>query len=124
MKKIISSAVVLVALLALLPSCRSPVAAVRKAAEQGNAEAQYELGLDYMAGSIVHQDFDEAMKWLRKAAEQGYARAQFNLGVVYEVGRGVPKDLTESAKWYRKAAEQGDACAQRQLEIMEQDKKK
>ena len=47
-----------------------------KAAEQGHAEAQYNLGVMYVNGDHVVQDDVEAVKWFNKAAEQGYAEAQ------------------------------------------------
>jgi TPR repeat protein len=56
-----------------------PVEAVRllrRATEQGNAEAQYRLGVCYYNGKGVEQDYIEAIKWIRKAAEQNYAPAQ------------------------------------------------
>ena len=58
----------------------------RKAAEQGDADAQYNLGVMYDAGQGVPQDYAAAVSWYRKAAEQGYAGAQYNLGVMYERG--------------------------------------
>jgi TPR repeat protein len=48
----------------------------RKAAEQGQAEAQFNLGVMYNMGQGVAQNHQEAVKWFRKAAEQGYAKAQ------------------------------------------------
>ncbi|HHV6976807.1 TPA: tetratricopeptide repeat protein [Haemophilus influenzae] len=81
-------------------------------AEQGNADAQFNLGLMYYNGRGVKQDDFEAVKWFRKAAEQGDADAQFNLGVMYAKGQGVKQDDVEAVKWYRKAAEQGYADAQ------------
>ena len=88
----------------------------RKAAEQGLAEAQSNLGMMYYHGEGVPKDYVEAAKCYRKAAEQGLAFAQFNLGWIYENGEGVPKDMAEATKWYRKAAEQGDADAMEWLE--------
>ena len=49
-------------------------------ADQGDAEAQNNLGLRYYNGEGVTKDYAEAVKWYRKAAEQGHAEAQFNLG--------------------------------------------
>jgi len=80
-------------------------------AEQGNAIAQYGLGLIYANGEGIEKNLTEAMKWYRKAAEQGHASAQNNLGVMYDNGKGVEKNLTEAMKWYRKAAEQGNENA-------------
>ena len=54
-----------------------------KAAEQGNKEAQSDLGVMYYNGHGVAQDYKEAGKWLRKAAEQGVAQAQKLLVVMY-----------------------------------------
>ena len=61
----------------------------RKAADQGIAEAQFNLGVMYRDGQGVTQDYAEAVKWFRKAADQGNADAQFNLGVMYRNGEGV-----------------------------------
>jgi len=88
---------------------------VKKAAEQGNANAQYNLGVCYAEGKGVKQDYTEAVKWFVKAAGQGNAEAQFNIGFLYERGTGVNKDYTEAIKWYKKAAEQGISEAQFKL---------
>ncbi len=87
---------------------REAVKWYRKAAEQGYAKAQYNLGSMYDMGLGVPQDYEEAVKWYRKAAEQGYAESQRRLGYAYERA----KDREEAAKWYQKAAEQGDYFAQ------------
>jgi hypothetical protein len=84
----------------------------RKAAEQGDASAMFNLGIMYDHGRGVPQDYAQAALWYRKAAEQGFAAAQYNLGVAYHEGQGVPQDDVQAAAWYRKAAEQGDATAQ------------
>ena len=90
----------------------------RRAAEQGDAIAQFNLGVMYHTGSGVPKDDQKAVLWYRKAAEQGHAGAQSNLGVMYDVGSGVPKDDRQAALWYRKAAEQGLARAQFNLGLM------
>lgn len=43
----------------------------RKAAEQGDADAQYNLGFCYYNGNGVTQSYTEAVKWYKKAAKQG-----------------------------------------------------
>ena len=100
---------------------------IGRLALQGNAEAQFQLGIVYelgrgvppdgaeavrwfrMAaflgvevrrGRGVPQDYAESVKWYRAAAEQGYADAQFNLGFSYKEGRGVPKDYVQAHKWF------------------------
>ena len=84
-------------------------------ADQGYANAQYNLGVMYEKGRGIAQDDAEAAKWHRKAAEQGDPFAQSRLGWMYEKGRGVAQDGAEAVKWYRKAAEQGHAGAKRAL---------
>jgi len=94
------------------------IAACRRLAEQGNAPAQYNLGVIYGDGLGVPQDYAEAVKWLRMAAEQGLAEGQVNLGVRYAKGEGVPQDYAEAMKWYRRAAEQNISLAQYNLGYM------
>ena len=60
------------------------------AADQGRAQAQYNLGGMYDEGKGVAQDYSAAVKWFRMAADQGHAQAQHNLGVNYYYGEGVP----------------------------------
>src|SRR5208283_2618949 len=76
----------------------------RKAADQGNADAQNNLGIIYQNGFGVAKDYEEAVKWYRKSADQGHAVAQANLGWMCENGYGIPKDYEEAVKWYRKSA--------------------
>ncbi len=94
---------------------QAAVAAIRLAAEQGDAEQQFVLGVAYDEGRGVPQDETEAARWYRLAAEQGYAGAQSSLGAMYATGRGVPQDETEAVRWLRLAAEQGYAPGQASL---------
>ena len=90
----------------------------RALAEQGDADAQYNLGLMDKKGVGVPQDDLEAARLWRQAAEQGHAEAQCNLGVMYDEGRGVLEDAKEAVRWFRQAAEQGLAEAQFNLGLM------
>jgi hypothetical protein len=83
-------------------------------AEQGDAEAQYNLGIIY--GN--EQNYKIAIKWYTLAAEQGHALSQFNLGEMYRNGEGVFKSYTKAVKLYRKAAEQVLPIAQNNLGVM------
>jgi TPR repeat protein len=74
-----------------------------KAAQQGDASAQYNLGLMYANGQGVSKDYAIAAKWYRKAAEQGLPEAMFNLGVAYLNGAGVQRSDKAAAGWYYKA---------------------
>jgi uncharacterized protein len=83
-----------------------------KSAEQGYAEAQFDLGVCFRDSIGVKQNYAEALKWFRKAADQGFASAQLNLGSLYADGQGVPENYVEAINWYRKAAAQGLTAAQ------------
>ena len=84
-------------------------------AEQGDADAQFEVGVGYATGVGVPQNFIEAVRLYRLAADQGNADAQYNLGVMYENGEGVLRDDVEAVRLYRLAADQGHADAQTNL---------
>jgi TPR repeat protein len=94
------------------------VSGYRKAAEQGDADAQNSLGFAYDNGRGVTQDYAAAFSWYRKAADQGNADAQYNLGNMYENGTGVTQDYATAFSWYRKAADQGNTQAQYSLGFM------
>ncbi len=79
----------------------------RPLADQGDAEAQSNLGVMYDNGRGVPQDDAQAVRWYRLAAEQGHADAQFNLGWMYHQGRGVPQDDVLGHMWVNLAAAQG-----------------
>jgi len=87
-------------------------------AEQGQALAQYNLGLLYANGQGVSKDDAQAQQWYEKAAAQGHADAQVNLGILYDYGRGVAQDYKKAVYWYRLSAKQGNELAQRQLGLM------
>ena len=87
----------------------------QKAAEQGYALGERNLGNCYYWGKGRLRNYEEAMKWYRKAAEQGNADAQYRLGDCYYFALGVKGDLQEAVKWYQKAAELGHHYAKERL---------
>jgi TPR repeat protein len=84
----------------------------RRAADQGVAQAQFNLALMYLDGTGVRRDLAEAMKWFQEAANQGLPLAQNNLSAIYHQGLGVPQDDKEAFKWENLAASHGLAIAQ------------
>ena len=78
-----------------------------QAAEQGNADAQFNLGVMYNNGQGVRQDYTQAVQWYRKAAEQGDAKAQYNLGAMYANGLGVRQNYKIAKEWFGKACDNG-----------------
>ena len=81
-------------------------------AEQGDAHAQFNLGIMYASGQGVPEDDAEAVRWYRLAAEQGGAKAQAALGAMYAQGQGVPEDAVSAYAWFSVAAAQGNSNAQ------------
>ena len=84
---------------------------LRKLAQAGDSDAQYELGVRYAVGADMPQDYDQAAHWFSAAAEQGHTMAQSNLGAYYWAGRGVPKDLNRAYFWALLAQAGGDEAS-------------
>ncbi len=90
----------------------------RPLAEQGNANAQYNMGVIYDEGYGVERDYAKAREWYKKAAAQNYAKAEHNLGVMYQEGHGVQADSAAAARWFKRAARHGEPAAQNNLSVM------
>ena len=90
----------------------------RLAAQQGNVEAQYDLGVMYTQGQGVPQDYAQSVKWFRLAAQQGFAKAQFNLGAMYNNGTGVSKDYVRAHLWFDISAASGNTDANKILDLL------
>ena len=79
----------------------------RRNAENGEPQAMYSLGCDYLNGWGVKKDEAEAVKWFRLAAEHGHHYAMYELGECYRKGTGVERNETEAVRWYAHAAADG-----------------
>jgi TPR repeat protein len=90
----------------------------RGLAEEGEAGAQYLMGLIHNWGRGVPQDYFAAVNWYHRAAVQGIAVAQSALAEMYEKGYGVPRNPVQAYRWYRSAARQGDARAADNLRLL------
>ena len=91
-----------------------------RAAGNGHASAQYNLGRMLQFGEGLVENDSEAAEWYQRAAEQGLAVAQYNLGWMYENGEGVTEQDQEALKWYQQAAAKEYAAAQYNLGVMHQ----
>jgi len=89
---------------------------VRKLAEAGDADAQWQMGVRYHTGAGVQQDDTQAVQWFLRAAEQGHVDAQGSLGAYYWKGRGVPPDLSRAYFWSALAFARGDETSKSRLE--------
>ncbi|MEO5350291.1 MAG: hypothetical protein H7836_11675 [Magnetococcus sp. YQC-3] len=94
------------------------VAVLKKSAGQGNAHAQYQLGMAYFAGEGVFQSYEKGVQWLKKAAAQGDARAKLQIGRAYQLGLGLPQDYLSAYLWSHRAALGGAAGAAGQREAI------
>ncbi|WP_293628090.1 SH3 domain-containing protein [Salinisphaera sp.] len=90
----------------------------RPLAENGNATAQYNMGVLYDEGYGVDQDYAQARDWYEKAAAQNYSKAEHNLGIMYQEGHGVPQSDAKAAEWFKRAAENGEPAAQNNLAVL------
>jgi TPR repeat protein len=90
-----------------------------RAAAAGDAQAQYELGMQYLAGDVTGvKNPVQALKWLEMAAKQGHADARFNLGVMYRAGQGALQNFEAAFQWFELAAMQNHAEAQYNVGLM------
>lgn len=81
-------------------------------AEDGDANAQLNLGRCYYNGKGVSKDYVKAFDWTKKAAEQGHYVAQHNLAIMYFNGWGTTKSMASANEWMKKASDAGYAPAQ------------
>ena len=102
--RIATAVIVAGGLAVMVLSAQNNLDTVRQAAEQGDATAQFNLGVMYAKGEGVPQDDAEAVQWYRLAAEQGHAEAQGTLGAMYMNGQGVPQDDETAHVWLNVAA--------------------
>lgn len=76
-------------------------------AEQGDKEAQFNVGVIYMLGWNTEIDHQQAVYWFEKAAAQNHRSSLHNLGVHYSEGMGVETDFRKAASYFERAAQMG-----------------
>ncbi len=81
-------------------------------AQEGDATAQYNLGLMLFKGQKTNKDLEKSFYWTKKSAEQGYTNAQFTLGRKYMLEEGIERDGDKAFYWAKIAAEKGDKDGQ------------
>ena len=101
-------------------SAQEDLDALRRRAEQSDAEAQYNLGFRYAVGLGVPEDDAEAVRWYRLAAAR-LSEAQFKLGLMYSNGEGVLEDSVLAHMWFNIAGANGYEDAGEQRDTLEQD---
>lgn len=83
----------------------------RKAAEQGHADAQNQVGEFYYEGKLVSQNAETAFQWYYAAALNGSIKGAGNLGYCFATGTGTVQNYQKAVEWLTNAAEGGDADA-------------
>lgn len=95
---------------------------LKKAANQNYSIAMRIVGMRYLRGISVNQDYGEAERWLEKAANKGEEIAQLNLGFMFEGSyEQVLVDYKRAAYWLTKAANQGNSFAAARVAEMYRD---
>lgn len=87
------------------------------ASDQGNSDAQYELGRFYENGCFVERNPQKALQYYVLSANQGNASAQSYLGWFYRYGDGIDPNLEKAIHYLTMAVNQGDTHAQYQMAI-------
>lgn len=93
----------------------------KKAARQGLAKAQYQVGLLYARGNGVKQNFGEAYSWFEKAADKKLGIAHSAMGQLLEAGKGVDRDILGAIVLHRKAKSLGNEFAQKYIDRLIRD---
>ena len=94
------------------------LATLEAKAEEGDLEAQYEMGWRHAIGMDVELDDKVAVEWLQKAAVAGHSLAQNNLGARFYSGDGVEQNLKAAYRHFYLAANQGDRKAGKNLDVI------
>jgi len=89
-----------------------------KAANQGETNAQYYLGMMFLNGNGVKKNTETAFTYISQAAKKGHKEATYQLAQMYDGGWGTAKDKEQAKNWYKKAADQGNEAARRRLNNM------
>ncbi|MEZ5847874.1 MAG: hypothetical protein R3C70_14080 [Geminicoccaceae bacterium] len=87
------------------------IAALKFAADDGQAEAMFLLGVSYAQGKGVERDDTAAARWFHQAAKRGHARARTSMGYLYSIGKGVRHDVILGFLFLTQASELGDLLA-------------
>jgi uncharacterized protein len=88
-------------------------------AQQGQAEAQTQVGEMYERGIGTVADPATAASWYARAAQQGDSRALINLASLHERGLGVKHDPQLAARLFRQASGQAGAAGRITIQLVD-----
>ena len=101
-----------------MPPPETGTDALRSAAANGDARAQFIIAGRYLDGQGVAQDFAKAFFWYQQAATRGLAPAQYRLATLYELGKGSEADPKQALVWYERAALGGNVKAMHNAAVL------
>ena len=91
---------------------------IRLAADQGDADAQRDMGKNFEFGWNGTEDLHRALEWYQLAAERGDGEAQWRIGMAYVNGEERDADAAQAVEWFRKAADSGSTQGMTSLAVM------
>jgi TPR repeat protein len=100
------------------PAGSPDMPALQKAAKEGDAAAQFQLGRAYYRGNGVERDPQKALELIRKAADAGNPDAIDSMGFFYANGEIVQLDENQAVEWFRRGAEAGSARSKLNLGLL------
>ena len=80
-------------------------------AGQGDADAQYLLGLMYLSGRYIEQNRQLGVKWMTAAASAGHVKAQQTMADLAFEGSLIERNLSTAEQWYSELSKQGNKWA-------------
>lgn len=93
------------------PSLEAAIDRLRLAADEGKADAMYQLGAAYAQGRGVQRNLTEAARWFHAAAKRGHAKAKTSIAYLYATGQGVRHDQRLAFIFLSEASAAGDPQA-------------
>jgi len=96
---------------------------VLKRAQDGDPDAQLEMGMRYRIGDGVFEDENESFRMIKAAADSGNVEAIYQMGVIFDLGIGACSDDYVAEEWYKKAAELGHEEAKKIVKQIDDMKK-
>lgn len=88
-------------------------------AEEGDTEAQFDIGMRYYLGDGTPQDMPRAAEWFERAANGGHTGACFRLGCCCKNGEGLERDYFRAAKLFKSCADEGGVWGDAAKEALE-----
>lgn len=88
------------------------------AANSGDSDAQYLLGVYYSDGKLRQPDFPKAIYWFKEASSRASVDAQVRLADMYKLGLGVPADRLQAYVIYKIASINGSDYAMDQADLV------